>query len=148
MKTQETKKTQENKLELVSNIVNYIYQFELFQKRIDVTYCLEDDLFTKEQIQVIEKIARNYPKLRNVIMKFVRKDWKWTRLQPLVRAILIVGAYEMIGRDSASTINGMVMITKAFVPDNKSYKFVNAILDKVGKLYDELKTSKAPTEDK
>ena len=38
--------------------------------------------------------------------------------------------------------NEYVEIAKDFIPDDKSYKFVNKIIDNIGKEYDEFKKKK------
>lgn len=76
-------------------------------------------------------------------------DWKWERISPLVRAILLNGASEMFYIEPKIVINEAIEITKSFfVPEPiyndkekivnehnlKQYRFVNAILQNYYKL--------------
>lgn len=130
-----------SKLEERANIVKYIYQYEVFNKSLEAKEAFESGEYSDKEIDTIEKIAKAYPKLKSLISKFFRSDWKWNRIAPLERAILLLGSYEMIGSDNALIINEMVILTKGYVPGD-SYKFVNSVLDKVGGFYDKIKTSK------
>ena len=73
-----------------------------------------------------------------IISSFLKEDWKWERIAPLERSILIYGTFELAVSDKALVINELVDITKGFIPGD-SYKFINAILNNVGKYYEKVK---------
>ena len=61
------------------------------------------------------------------------KDWTWARVDRLVRAILLAGAYELLHRKDVPprvTINEYVEIAHAFY-DQGEPTFVNSVLDRV-----------------
>ena len=130
-----------SKLEERANIVKYIYQYEVFNKSLESKGAFESGEYSNKEIDTIEKISEAYPKLKSLISKFFRSDWKWNRIAPLERSILLLGSYEMIGNDNALIINEMIILTKGYVPGD-SYKFVHSVLDKVGGFYDKIKTNK------
>ncbi len=130
----------ESKLILRSQVINYIYTFELYNKPLDASGDLNSEKLNEVQIKQIESISKNYTKFKALIEKFIVDGWSWTRLAPLERAILIYGAFELSYIDRALVINEMVILTQGYVPGD-SYKFINSILEKVGDHFDKLKAS-------
>ncbi len=131
-------KKQESKLEDRSHIINFIYLSELSNKEIDTDLAFESGDYDSLELKKINNIAKNYAKLRNVVTKFTKEDWPWTRIAPLERAILIYGAFELSFIDKALVINELVIIAQGYIP-GESYKFINSILDKVGEFYEQIK---------
>lgn len=125
-------------LEKASKIIEYIYTSEVMGSPLNSTLAFESGDYDKRDIQIIEMIASKYPQFRKLIEKFIKETWTWNRLAPLERAILLYGAFELNVKDKAHVINGMVMIAKAYIPGD-SYKFINAILEKIGAYYEEIK---------
>ncbi len=69
------------------------------------------------------------------ISKTLSDDWRFDRLETVLRTILRLGAYELckeIEVPSPVVINEYVSITKSFF-DQKEPSFVNASLDKIAK---------------
>lgn len=130
-----------SKLEERANIVKYIYQYEVFKKDLLAVEAFESGDYSQKEIDTIEKIAKAYPKLKALISKYFMSNWTWYRIDPLERAILLLGSYEMIGTDKALVINEMVILAKGYIP-GESYKFINSVLDKVGGFYDSIKKTK------
>jgi transcription antitermination protein NusB len=66
------------------------------------------------------------------------KEWDFDRLGSIERAILRLGAYEIIysGLDSAVIINEAIEVAKAFATE-QSPKFINGVLDAVAKEHQE-----------
>ncbi len=63
-------------------------------------------------------------------------NWTLTRIEPVARAILRAGTYELIGRPDVPTsvvINEYVDVAKAFFDDSKP-GFINGVLDKLAKI--------------
>jgi transcription termination factor NusB len=55
--------------------------------------------------------------------------------------LLLYGAFEMSFTNKAIVIDVLIKLTKKYSPD-ESYKFINSILDKVGKYYEKIKNNK------
>lgn len=139
-----------------------LYQFELFNEKINVNYVFENDIYNdifnyeklktkhkeniyKEQINILTNIEKNYLIFKNLINKYTRDDWKWDRINPITRSVLLCAIVEIIKQDNdlAVIANEYIEITKDFIPDNESYKFVNIIIEKIGNEYNEFKKSKS-----
>lgn len=125
-------------LEKASKIIEYIYTSEVMGQELNSVLAFESGEFDKRDIQIIDMIASKYTQFKKLIEKFIKESWTWSRLAPLERAILLYGAFELNVKDKAHVINGMVMIAKAYIP-GESYKFINAILEKIGGFYDKIK---------
>ena len=140
-------------------VVMVVYNYELLNKKIDTKEIFESDIFNeyfdykklkiknyqeimKEQLQIISLIEKNYEVFKKTICNFVREDWSWERMAPLIRAILLCASVELWKLDIPIVANEYVEITKEFVPDDESYKFVNIIIEKIGKHYHEIKNQK------
>lgn len=123
-----------SKLQQRSQIIIYIYQAELLEVKLDSTRAFEEGDYNEYQIKVIESISTNYESFKKLVQKFIKGTWTWERLAPLERAILIFGAFELNIADRALVINELVTIAQGFIP-GESYKFINAILDKIGDYY-------------
>jgi len=130
----------ESKVKKQEEIIQYLYKYELLNKEIDTIDAFENYNFNKSQLKQIEQIKKLYPKLRAMIVKNLN-NWKWERIAPLERSILLFGAFEMMFKSKALVINGMVMISKGFIDDEK-HKFINAILENIGRDYERIKTNK------
>lgn len=64
------------------------------------------------------------------------KNWTLARIEPVARAILRAGTYELIGRPDVPTsviINEYIDVAKAFFEDSKP-GFINGVLDKLAKV--------------
>ena len=77
---------------------------------------------------IIEQIEAKYDSLKKIIIAALSADWEWERLQPLVRAILLYGTYELFLNNPKIVINEMINITKIYIPGTV-YKLVNKVLD-------------------
>lgn len=130
----------ESKVKKQEEIIQYLYKYELLNKEIDTIDAFENYNFNKSQLKQIEQIKKLYPKLKAMIVKNLN-NWKWERIAPLERSILLFGAFEMMFKSKALVINGMVMISKGFIDDEK-HKFINAILENIGRDYERIKTNK------
>ena len=137
-------------------IVIIIYQYELFDKTIDSEEIFKldkfNDLFNfnvlkiknisqiqKEQSSILSTIEKNYKVFKKTITNFIRTDWSWSRLSPLVRSILLCASVELWKLDVGIVANEYVQIAKDFIPDDKSYKFINIVIEEIGKKYNVFK---------
>lgn len=143
-------------------VVLVVYQYELFDSKINVNEVFENDLFHdlfsyeeietekigkkaliyNEQIKIISSIEKNYDLLKKLIIKYIREDWTWNRIDPLIRAILLVACIELWKLDLGIVSNEYVAISKDFIPDDKSYKFINKMIDNIGREYEQYKTKR------
>lgn len=88
-------------------------------------------------LKFVREIMREVPKveaeLERVITPFIGREF--ATLDPVERAILRLGAYELIYRPDVPTkvvLNEMIELAKVFGSDH-SYKFVNGVMDKLAK---------------
>lgn len=90
--------------------------------------------------ELAEKLARetykHLNKIDSEISKYLKKGWVIERLLPMDRAILRVATYEILNEKISppeAVINDAVELARKYGEDEKSHKFINAILDKVKK---------------
>ncbi len=84
---------------------------------------------------VVEGTVANKEELEQTVSAALSKDWTWARIDRLVRAILLAGAYELLHRKDVPlrvAINEYVEIAHAFY-DQGEPSFVNSVLDRVGR---------------
>lgn len=117
-----------NALKKRTEIINTIYKYELFDQKVDSKQIFEDDNLDDNAIKIIEQIEAKYDSLKKIIIAALSADWEWERLQPLVRAILLYGTYELFLSNPKIVINEMINITKIYIPGTV-YKLVNKVLD-------------------
>ena len=117
-----------NALKKRTEIINTIYKYELFDQKVDSKQIFEDDNLDENAIKIIEQIQAKYDSLKKIIIAALSADWEWERLQPLVRAILLYGTYELFLNNPKIVINEMINITKIYIPGTV-YKLVNKVLD-------------------
>lgn len=117
-----------NALKKRTEIINTIYKYELFDQKVDSKEIFEDNNLDDNAIKIIEQIEAKYDSLKKIIIAALSADWEWERLQPLVRAILLYGTYELFLNNPKIVINEMINITKIYIPGTV-YKLVNKALD-------------------
>lgn len=84
---------------------------------------------------VVEGTAANKDGLEKAVSSALAEDWTWGRIDRLVRAILLAGAYELMHRRDVPprvAINEYVEIAHAFY-DQRESTFVNSVLDRVAR---------------
>jgi N utilization substance protein B len=84
---------------------------------------------------VVEGTAAHKDELEQTVSSALAKDWTWARIDRLVRAILLAGAYELVHRRDVPpkvAINEYVEIAHAFY-DQGEPTFVNSVLDRVAR---------------
>ncbi|WP_338822429.1 transcription antitermination factor NusB [Mycoplasmopsis felifaucium] len=117
------------------NIINVIYRYELMNEDIDINKIFEQNKeLSSEEIKQLEQIALNYKYYKNVIISFFKTNYEWSKVSPLIRAILINATHELFSIAPKVVINEAVEITKTYFEDeNNLYKMVNAILQNIYK---------------
>ncbi len=84
---------------------------------------------------VVEGTAAHKEELELTVSGALAEDWTWARVDRLVRAILLAGAYELLHRKDVPprvAINEYVEIAHAFY-DQREATFVNSVLDRVAR---------------
>ena len=84
---------------------------------------------------VVEGTAAHKDELEQTVSSALAKDWTWARVDRLVRAILLAGAYELVHRRDVPpkvAINEYVEIARAFFGETEA-RFVNGALDGVAR---------------
>lgn len=84
---------------------------------------------------VVEGTASHKDELEQKVSSALSQDWTWARVDRLVRAILLAGAYELVHRRDVPprvAINEYVEIAHAFY-DQGEPTFVNSVLDRVAR---------------
>lgn len=122
-------------------IITYIYQFELFDEKMNVNEIFSNNDLNNFEVQTLTVIQNKYVLFKNLIIKALNNAWIWERLQPLIRAILLYGLYELFINEPKVVINEMVNITKIYTIGDE-YKLVNKVLDTL------LKTNQISSETK
>ncbi|WP_027334479.1 transcription antitermination factor NusB [Mycoplasma elephantis] len=123
------------------DLISIIYKYELLNEKLDSSAIFEEyDMLTEFQIKQIEVIESKYLFIKNMIIHYLEDNWKWEKMNYLLRSILIVGSAELIYANPKIVINEMVEIAKDYAFEDKQVKFVNAILDKINKNIAYLKT--------
>lgn len=119
--------------------VQALYQWDLTQQD---ARDIEEHFTQIHDMQNIDKkylreIMLELPKveaeLKQAIEPFIGREF--TALDPVERAILRLGAYELSYKSDVPTrvvINEMIELAKVFGSDH-SYKFVNGVIDKLAK---------------
>ena len=117
-------------------IITYIYQFELFDEKVNVNEIFNNNDLNNFEVQTLTIIQNKYVLFKNLIIKALNNAWIWERLQPLIRAILLYGLYELFINEPK-----VVIITKIYTIGDE-YKLVNKVLDTL------LKTNQISSETK
>ncbi|MEA4191113.1 transcription antitermination protein NusB [Mycoplasma sp. 2248] len=131
--------------EIRLNVIQVLYKYELLNEAIDVPAAVtEFDFIDIEETKRLSLIASNYKFLRKTLSSLLNSDWSWERLSPVVRAIILNGAFELFNNQAKIVFNESVEITKMFFPpaldqsnvtqEESYYKFVNGILENYYKL--------------
>lgn len=83
--------------------------------------------------EVLEQVPKLSEQLEKEISPFIGREFD--SLDPVERAILRLGAYELKHRPDVPTkvvMNEMIEVAKVFGSEH-SYKFINGVMDKLGK---------------
>jgi N utilization substance protein B len=84
---------------------------------------------------VVEGTVAHKDALEQTVSAALAEGWTWARVDRLVRAILLAGAYELVHRSDVPpkvAINEYVEIAHAFY-DQGEPNFVNSVLDRVAR---------------
>ncbi|WP_027120976.1 transcription antitermination factor NusB [Mycoplasma leonicaptivi] len=131
-----TKSMRQQRIEVIQTI----YKNELLENKYNASEILKDNyFFTDLQKEKVMKIEKRYHWILEIIKKLMNNDWKWDRISPLIRGIIINAASEMFDIDAKIAINEAIEITKIYFgkttdENNKLnelnyFKFVNGLLE-------------------
>ncbi len=117
-------------------IMIILYQIDFYIKS-DISFDLEEvykenlEIDNKYVKDIVNGVLDNIDKLDEVISKYL-DNWDLDRLGKTDRAILRLGAYEMMYYDTPDVvvINEAVELAKKY-SDEKIVKLINAVLDKI-----------------
>jgi len=119
--------------------VQALYQWDLTQQRaqdIESSFAQIHDMVNVDRkylAQVLKEVPELEEELENVIAPVIGREFK--TLDPVERAILRLGAYELKHREDVPkkvVLNEMIELAKVFGSDH-SYKFINGVMDKLAK---------------
>ena len=85
---------------------------------------------------LVKGVEARQAEINDHICASLSESWTLTRIEPVARAILRAGTYELIARPDVPTsviINEYVDVAKAFFDDSKP-GFVNGVLDRLAKI--------------
>jgi N utilization substance protein B len=81
--------------------------------------------------EVVEKAVNWQAKIDQMTDRALVATWPIDRIDPVIRALFRAAGAELVDMKTPPkvTINEYVDVAKAFFPDGKEHKFVNAVLD-------------------
>jgi N utilization substance protein B len=84
---------------------------------------------------IVDSAVKNQSQIDQMTDKALAKNWPIDRIDPTIRALFRSGTAELfLGKAPVAVIiNEFVDIAKAFFPEGKEAKFVNAVLDQISK---------------
>ena len=124
-----------SRIKMRARIISYIYSYLVLDKTLDGITAFESGNYSDQEIKIIEVISKNFNNYKKIVESFLKKGWLWSRINPLEKAILIYGAFELNISDKALVINELIVITRGYIPGD-TYKFINGILNKIGEFYE------------
>lgn len=96
---------------------------------------MEEGEFAEGNVDLFDTIlktaVRQQAKIDQMTHRGLVAKWPIARIDPTLRALFRAAGAELIGQDTPPkvAINEYVDVAKAFFPDGKEAKFVNAVLD-------------------
>lgn len=119
--------------------VQAMYQWDLTQQDADQIEKQFEQIHDMQNIdrkylrEIVREVPKHQAELEAMISQYIGRDF--AMLDPVERAILRIGAYELKFRADVPTkvvLNEMIELAKVFGSDH-SYKFVNGVMDKLAK---------------
>ncbi len=114
-----------------------LYQYRFFKENPEgfnsAAHLIEEDpKVVEEAMEWFRAVLPHYEEIDPMVDRFAR--WDPRRLDLTDRAVIILGIYELLHTDidTAVAINEAVEVAK-MLSGGTSYRFVNAVLDKVAK---------------
>jgi len=117
--------------------VQALYQWDITQQRTDEIEPQFEQIHDLQNVdrkylrEVMKQVPETTDELEQLVTPFIDRDF--SSIDPVERAILRLGAYELSSKPDVPTkvvINEMIELAKVFGSDH-SYKFINGVMDKM-----------------
>lgn len=119
--------------------VQALYQWDLTQQAADDIEAKFSQIHDMQNIdkRYLREILREVPNVAEELEKSIEPhiDRDFASLDPVERAILRVGTYELVYKPDVPTkvvINEMIELAKTFGADH-SFRFINGVMDKIAR---------------
>lgn len=121
----------QKRLELTIVIYQYLLMELERQKAIEIAFI--DFSLDSEEISILEHLIDNINEYVKKIKPYLDPTWTWERMSFFDRAILLEALAEndIKHTPKAIIIDQALITARKYNIDDKSYKYINAILEKV-----------------
>ena len=113
-------------------------EFEKFRIGAELDGIKYNDADKKYFRKILDVAVKNQSQIDKLTDQALVKKWPISKIDPTIRALFRGGVAELLLEKTPKNvvINEFVDIAKAFFPEGKETKFVNAILDHISKEVD------------
>ena len=126
-------------MEAINQDLNEIKEeFEIFRIGAELDGIKYNDADKKYFRKILDVAVKNQSQIDKLTDQALVKKWPISKIDPTIRALFRGGVAELLLEKTPKNvvINEFVDIAKAFFPEGKETKFVNAILDHISKEVD------------
>ena len=126
-------------MEAINQDLNEIKEeFENFRIGAELDGIKYNDADKKYFRKILDVAVKNQSQIDKLTDQALVKKWPISKIDPTIRALFRGGVAELLLEKTPKNvvINEFVDIAKAFFPEGKETKFVNAILDHISKEID------------
>ena len=126
-------------MEAINQDLNEIKEeFENFRIGAELDGIKYNDADKKYFRKILDVAVKNQSQIDKLTDQALVKKWPISKIDPTIRALFRGGVAELLFEKTPKNvvINEFVDIAKAFFPEGKETKFVNAILDHISKEVD------------
>ncbi|MAV01412.1 MAG: transcription antitermination factor NusB [Rhodobacteraceae bacterium] len=126
-------------MEAINQDLNEIKEeFENFRIGAELDGIKYNDADKKYFRKILDVAVKNQSQIDKLTDQALVKKWPISKIDPTIRALFRGGVAELLLEKTPKNvvINEFVDIAKAFFPEGKETKFVNAILDHISKEVD------------
>ena len=126
-------------MEAINQDLNEIKEeFENFRIGAELDGIKYNDADKKYFRKILDLAVKNQSQIDKLTDQALVKKWPISKIDPTIRALFRGGVAELLLEKTPKNvvINEFVDIAKAFFPEGKETKFVNAILDHISKEVD------------
>ena len=123
-------------MEAINQDLNEIKEeFENFRIGAELDGIKYNDADKKYFRKILDVAVKNQSQIDKLTDQALVKKWPISKIDPTIRALFRGGVAELLLEKTPKNvvINEFVDIAKAFFPEGKETKFVNAILDHISK---------------
>ena len=110
-------------------------EFQNFRIGAEFDGVLYNEAYIKFFNKLVDSAVKNQSQIDQLTDRALAKTWPIDKIDPTIRALFRSGTAELLLKKTpvAVIINEFVDIAKAFFPEGKEAKFVNAVLDHISK---------------